>query len=104
MTMAESPAGSRPRFCSACGTQFHPDALFCHNCGAPVGGTGSAADAGSISPFLRWGLPAVAIVALVVLTMYRSGSSSPAQVSEAQTPLASGGIAPPDISSMSPEE
>lgn len=104
MTMPQSSTPSRARYCSECGTQFLPGALFCHNCGAPIGGIGTATHAGTISPILRWGLPAVAIVSLVVLTMYRSGSSSPTQGSEAQAPLASGGIAPPDISAMSPEE
>lgn len=53
---------------------------------------------------LRWGLPAAAVIALIALSLYRLGSGSPTQVSEDRTPLASGAIAPPDISAMSPEE
>jgi hypothetical protein len=53
---------------------------------------------------LRWGLPAAAVIALVALSFYRLGSGGPAQVSQDQTPLAAGAIAPPDISAMSPEE
>lgn len=103
--MAQKPNSSKPRFCSECGTQFLPDARFCHNCGSPAAGVTAAVEAApAVSPMLRWGLPAAAVIALVALSFYRLGSTSPAQVPESQTPLAAGGIAPPDISNMSPEE
>lgn len=53
---------------------------------------------------LKWGLPAAAIIVLVALSFYRLGSGSTAQTPEEKTPLASGAITLPDISSMSPEE
>jgi hypothetical protein len=103
--MAQNPTSSKLRFCSECGTQFLSDALFCHNCGAPAGGgTSNPEPAGAVSPLLRWGLPVAAIIVLIALSFYRLGSSSPTQVSEDRTPLASGAITPPDISAMSPEE
>ena len=93
------------RFCSECGTQFRPDAAFCHNCGAPVGGP--AADnepRGKLSPALKWGVPAVAIVALLVLTIVRPGSPGAAAPATGGTPLAGPMAGAPDISSMSPTE
>ena len=106
MTMAQGPMTSKPRFCRECGTQFRPDAQFCHSCGASATGFTSAVTepAVTVSPMLRWGLPAIAVIAVIALTFYRLGSTSTPQVAEVQTPLASGGAAPPDISAMSPEE
>ena len=94
-----------PRFCSECGTQFLPNAAFCHSCGAPVGGRDPVAEpAATISPTLRWGLPAAAVLVLIVLVFFRLGASKDTPASTDATPLASGAITPPDISSMSPEE
>ena len=82
-----------------------PDALFCHNCGAAAaGGISDTAPTAPVSPMLKWGLPAAAIIVLVALSFYRLGSGSTAQTPEEKTPLASEAITPPDISSMSPEE
>ena len=98
-----SPAPKR-WFCSECGTQYLPDALFCHSCGLSIEGhTGDAPSSRSLSPTLRWGLPAAAILALVVLSFFRIGSRVPASASEGAVPLSSGAMTVPDISSMSPE-
>lgn len=105
MTTPQTSTPAKPRFCSECGTQFLPNALFCHNCGAPTAGLVSdAAPTAPVSPMLRWGVPAAAIIVLIALSFYRLGSSSTPQAPEEKTPLASGAITPPDISSMSPEE
>jgi hypothetical protein len=99
-----SPA-SKPRFCSECGTQFLPDALFCHNCGAAVGARTSAAESTPpFSPMLRWGLPAAAILALIALSIVRLGSGNPAPASAGAAPLEAGAMGVPDISAMSPAE
>ena len=90
---------SKPRFCSECGTEFLPDARFCHKCGASIDGSLRVP---AISPVLKWGLPAAAILALVVLVFFRLGASNATPEPPSTTPLASGAL--PDISSMSPEE
>lgn len=104
--MTSTPA-SPPRFCSECGTEFLPNARFCHSCGAPVGGPASDRAESSRPPALssaiRWGLPAVAVVAVIVLSVVRSASSNPA-AGGSGTPLSEGAVRPPDISAMSPEE
>lgn len=103
--MTKNPPASKPRFCSECGTQFLPDALFCHNCGAAVGGsTAGAESTPALSPKLRWGVPAAAIVALIVLSVFRLGTRAPAPESAVAAPLGTGGMGAPDISSMSPSE
>lgn len=102
--MPQGQLASRPRFCSECGTQFLPDALFCHNCGTPVGGAGYSPGTARTSPVLRWGLPIGAFIALVALTLYRASSSVPAKGSEGIASPTAGAVAPPDISAMSPEE
>lgn len=103
--MTKNTPASKPRFCSECGTQFLPDALFCHNCGVSIEGhTGGAQSSQGLSPTLRWGLPAAAVLALVVLTFFRIGSRVPESASAGAVPLSSGAMAAPDISSMSPEE
>src|SRR5512141_21431 len=91
---------SKPRFCSECGTEFLPDARFCHKCGASIDGSLRVP---AISPALKWGVPAAAILALVVLVFFRLGASNaPPEAAATTTPLAPGAL--PDISSMSPEE
>lgn len=103
--MTKNTPASKPRFCSECGTQFLPDALFCHNCGVAVEGrTAGAESTPASSPMLRWGIPAAAIVALIVLSVFRLGSRGPAPESAGASPLGAGAMRAPDISSMSPAE
>jgi hypothetical protein len=104
--MTSSSPAAKPRFCSECGTPFLPDAKFCHNCGVAVGGHGTnTASAATISPLLKWGVPAAALLALVVLSLVRMNGPAAVPASAGATPLAAGGgVAPPDISSMTPEE
>src|SRR5688500_18490045 len=93
-------------FCSACGGRLDAGARFCHQCGAPVaGGARQAASPsrGGIPPVVAWGVPALALVMLVVLVAVRSGSSVPPATSNlGGTPMPMG--AAPDISSLTPEE
>jgi hypothetical protein len=103
--MTRNSPGSKPRFCSECGTQFLPDALFCHNCGVAVEGrTAGAESTPVLSPMLRWGVPVVAVLALIVLSFFRLGSRGPAPESAAAVSPGAGAMRAPDISSMSPAE
>jgi len=94
---------STAKFCSNCGAKFLPNASFCHNCGWSVQGIPPRAE---LRPApLRWVLPVAAIVALILLIVFRSGSDDGAAMtsSEADQVQPAAGV-PPDISSMSPEE
>lgn len=103
--MTSNPSGAKARFCSDCGTQFLPDALFCHNCGAAVDGRVVAgAPAPTLSPIFRWGVPVAAIGALIALTFFRLGAGNSAAESAPVTPLTAGTMSAPDISSMSPAQ
>jgi hypothetical protein len=53
---------------------------------------------------LRWGLPAGAVLVLIVVVFFRLGAARDVPAAADATPLASGAMTPPDISSMSPEE
>ena len=93
------------RFCSECGTQFLPNAAFCHVCGAPVGGRAPIAEPEApASPMMRWALPGAAVLVLIVVVFFKLGASKDTPAAASETPLASGAVTPPDISSMSPEE
>ncbi len=94
-----------PRFCSECGTQFLPNAAFCHNCGAPVGGGAPRVEQRApISALMRWGVPAAAVLALIIVVFFRLGSDKGTPTATASAPMGAASGAPPDISSMSPEE
>jgi hypothetical protein len=121
---------SRPKFCSECGTRLREDARFCHECGATLDGQRRATAAPDAAPaaipptfapppgdesrpsaMLRWGMPAFAIVALILLSVWSAGSRNSGNAQQPGLPLGSaapgGAAAPgvaPDISSMSPEE
>lgn len=103
--MTRSSPASKPRFCGECGTQFLSDALFCHYCGVPAEGrTAGVVSTPALPPMLKWGVPVAAIVALIVLALFRLGSRGPAPESAAAVPLGAGAMRAPDISSMSPAE
>ncbi len=53
---------------------------------------------------LRWGVPALAVAALIVLSVFRAGPRDDANVAEPGVPLSARAGSAPDISSMSPEE
>jgi hypothetical protein len=99
---ANPTAGSHPRFCSECGTTLNTGAKFCHNCGASIHGGRATASGGSM--LLRWGMPALAFVALVVLSAVRFGTRATAPEPDGGVPLDAGAIRAPDISSMTPDE
>jgi hypothetical protein len=101
------PTETTRAFCSACGTRLDTGARFCHQCGAPVtGGARSAASARTGAPrVITWGVPALALVVLVVVVLVQSGSrggSGPAANAAGGTPL--GMSRAPDISALTPEE
>jgi hypothetical protein len=103
--MATNTPAANPRFCSDCGTKLRPDARFCHNCGAPINGQPARAQSVPVSKALRWGVPAIAIIALILLSIIRLGSRSAGADSGERVPLGAGGaVQAPDISSMSPDE
>jgi len=95
----------KPRFCTECGAKLLAGARFCQNCGAAVGQLPQAPEAReSLPPYLRWGVPAAALGALIVVAAFRIGSTTPAPV-DARGPLTGAGVmGAPDISAMSPAE
>ena len=118
--MPANPSASRPKFCSECGARLREDARFCHECGATIEGRPRAgavvasaaatarppADEGPdarTSKLLRWWMPAIALVALVLLSVWKSSQTQTAET-PAGAPLGMRPGAAPDISSMSPEE
>ena len=101
--MATNPPAANPRFCSDCGTKLNANAQFCHNCGASIHGRRSPAQSTSGSNALRWGVPALAVLALMVLSVVQFGSRGSADDSGQRVPFGTGAVAP-DISAMSPEE
>jgi len=102
--MTESTRASTPRFCSQCGVQLLPNARFCHSCGASVDGLSPAAQSPHVSPILKWGVPAGALIALAAVSFWRIGATPPPSGPGTSAPMTSAGAQPPDISSMSPEE
>ncbi|MEX2177204.1 MAG: zinc ribbon domain-containing protein [Gemmatimonadaceae bacterium] len=106
--MTTGKSGVKRRFCSECGTLLNVDARFCHDCGSPIegrpAGARAASGASSAPNAWRWGVPAVAVVALVLLMIFQFGSRSPSDDSAATVPLGARAAQAPDISSMSPEE
>lgn len=102
-----TPSAAPPRFCSNCGTQLNPGASFCHMCGSPTEGAPSAAQQpqpSGRSDMLRLGVPALAFLALLILTAVQFGSRNPQPTAAGGMPLGAGPISAPDISSMSPQE
>src|SRR5438309_1940397 len=90
--------------CHACGAQLSAGAKFCHKCGAAGATTGAT---GWRAGFPR-ALAGAALGALVTVVAMRA-TSGPARSDQAVAPFANGaasggGVRPPDISQMSPEE
>ncbi len=107
--MATNTPAASPRFCSDCGTKLNPNARFCHNCGSAIGGSSIATTpvrASSVpsSTALRWGVPVLAIIALIVFSAVQLSSRDTGTGSAATLPLSETATRAPDISSMSPEE
>lgn len=108
---SRTPAATSPRFCSNCGMQLNAGAKYCHMCGSPLHGPGvrtaaptaPAAVAGQ-SNALRWGVPALAFLVLVILTAMQFSSPGDQSGAEGAMPLGTGAMRAPDISSMSPRE
>lgn len=102
--MPTNTPAANPRFCSDCGTKLNANAQFCHNCGSPIFGRPSRAPLAPGSNILRWGVPALAIFALAVLSVIQFGSRGVGADSVERVPLGTGAMQAPDISAMSPEE
>ena len=103
--MTLTTPSANPRFCSDCGTKLRPDAHFCHNCGSSIHGDSRRATSVPVSRALKWGVPAMAVIALIALSVIRYGSRNPAPDAGDRVPLGAGGVVQaPDISSMSPDE
>jgi hypothetical protein len=113
--METNTPSTNPRFCSDCGTKLNANARFCHNCGSAIDGRGSHDDRtttnarASWSPgsnALRWGVPALAVALLIVLSIVQLGSRGGTADSAQRVPLGTGAgaVQAPDISSMSPDE
>lgn len=104
--MTKPVSAPTPAFCNECGTKLVADALFCHECGRSLDGTKSAAEvpASGMSNALKWGFPAFAVLALVALSVMKSGSRGGEPVPSDATPLGARPMQASDISSMSPEE
>lgn len=107
--MATNTPAAGPRFCSDCGTRLNPNARFCHNCGSAVGGASAAASpqrapAVASSTALRWGVPVVAVIGLIVFSAVQLSSRTPGTDTATTVPLGGAAVQAPDISSMSPEE
>ena len=80
-------------------------------CGAPVEGSSAgvaqahaAATAPTHSGALRWGVPAFALLMLVILTAMQFSSRADQTDAADTMPLGSGAMRAPDISAMSPRE
>lgn len=100
--MTETSSTAAARFCSDCGARLNPNARFCHACGSSVTGGGPRASESSGSPkMVRWALPAVVVLLVVVISLVQSWGRDPATATS-DTPL--GATQAPDISSMTPEE
>jgi hypothetical protein len=91
-------------FCSECGARLDAGARYCHQCGVPIaGGARRAVAREGIHPALAWGVPAVAVIALVVIVLTKSGASVASTPTDAPgAPLAAGRA--PDISALTPDE
>lgn len=105
--------------CASCNALLTPGALFCHRCGAGVGGRPAVSSAalGAHSaggaPFgqrsiLPWVVGGAALLALVIMVAAQQGASSAGNAPTTAMPLGAappmGGGRAPDISSMSPRE
>ena len=94
--------------CAACGTPLSPGARFCHQCGSPVRGAGATGSRERVA----WIVAAVAIIASLLLLLWRSGSFRPGAAPEMANAgnAGAGGEAAglstqaPDISSLTPEQ
>ena len=105
---AQCGAPAEAGACPACRTPLSPGARFCHQCGAQV-----RAPAGRGGrERLAWGIAGVAILAAVLLLLWRSGSFRPqaapemANAGNAGNPGAAPGLSTqaPDISSLTPDQ
>ena len=98
-----------PKFCSECGTALNPGARFCHNCGVAITGRGAGVPAGggaagsSGSKALIWGVPTVAVIAVIIVSAIQAGSDQPRGAAEGGS-MNPDAVRAPDISSMTPAE
>lgn len=108
-----APAGAFS--CGACGKEAAAGARFCDGCGAALAGVAVPRGAGSLRPvappapaaaggsLMPVVLAGVAVVAAIMVFVLRSQPAAP-PIAAAGAPFASGGGAPPDLSTMTPRE
>ena len=99
--------------CAACGKANAPGARFCAACGAGLGGARAApapapvpvpTPAGS-SPILPIALAGFAVIAAILVFVFKSQPAAPPPAAAASAPFASGGGGtPPDLSTMTPRD
>ena len=99
--------------CAICHTSLTPGAKFCHRCGTPAGATAEGLTGvvnaergfGSVLP---WAVAAIALVALIALVagqhFARPNPPTLATTADASTSATQTGVAPIDISQMTPEQ
>ena len=105
---AQCGAAAQAGACAGCRSPLSPGARFCHRCGLPV--QGAAGQGGRER--LAWIIAGVAVVAALLLLLWRSGSLRPtaapemANAGNAGNPGAAPGLSTraPDISNMTPEQ
>ena len=106
---ARCGAAADPGLCPACHTALSPGARFCHRCGARAGG-GNAP--GARRERLAWIVAGSAVLLVVLLVLWRSGSFRPSAPPEmanvgnvgAGPPSSGLSTRAPDISSLTPEQ
>lgn len=94
-----------PGVCPQCGTRSAAGARFCASCGTVLAGTPPAPAAApaerSVLPMIVAG---VAVLAVVVVLLFRSQPASSGPVPAGGAPFATGSGTPPDLSTMTPRE
>jgi hypothetical protein len=93
-------APTASRHCTSCNAALSAGAAFCHACGAPQRPTST-----SRQPPLPWVIGAALVVVVIVAAVsYSAGKSAGARAAASSGSAATGTMAAPDISNMSPEE
>lgn len=102
---AHCGAAAEAGTCPACRSTLSPGARFCHHCGTPVRGTSVHGG----RERLAWIFAGVAVLAAILLVLWRSGSfrqAPPPEMANAGNAGAAPGLSTraPDISNLSPEQ
>lgn len=101
--MRENAQMARPKFCGECGARLAAEGGFCHSCGSPINGS-EQENLPSLPPALKWVVPAIAVLALIVVVFFRIGQKTASNTQSGAPPAAGSAGAMPDIATMSPQE